>query len=125
MIGENYFHTGVTFTYGYAGNNKNGWSAKASFTDAGFCNDDVSLDRISTEGNLRTRYSVRDSNGVSGIRVAAKIMLNDLARMGIMVFPDFKMFFIDIEESLHASTEDINSLKEFAEEVGYEVILGK
>jgi hypothetical protein len=60
-----------------------GWSAKVDFLDDGFCNDDADAAQISTEGTLRTRYSVRDGNRVSGLRAAIDALLLDIKRLGI------------------------------------------
>lgn len=76
-------HIGLMMRYNYAGNGQYGWSAKTTFIDGGFASDDASENRVSTEGELRTRYYVTDSNGVSGARAAAQTLLNDLKRLGI------------------------------------------
>lgn len=126
MIGKNYFHSGITLKHGYAGNGENGWSASASFHDAGFCNDNPELGNIATEGFLSTRYSIRDSHNVSGILVSAKALLDDLTNMGITTSSDIgNVFYIDIEEGCFAPEHDMALLEDFAHEIGYRVILGK
>ena len=88
MIGSGYFHNHFTATYGYSGNNENGWSVSAKFIDAGFASDDVKSGHISTEGELHTRYMVRNADGISGIKVAVEVLLADLNRMGITAVYD-------------------------------------
>ena len=86
MIGD-YFYNHIQLTYGYAGNGTYGWSAKAVFLDAGFANDDPANDSISTEGELRTRYCIRDTEGKLGVRVATETLIRDLTTLGISPMP--------------------------------------
>jgi hypothetical protein len=124
MIGNKYFHTGITFTFGYAGNNQHGWRATAGFFDVGFANDDTDAYQVSTEGKLSTRYAVKDGVNVSGIQAAAQIMLEDLERFGIeSMSGDNKAFFIDVDNSTYVTDEDIDTLRAFGKEKGYIVIL--
>jgi hypothetical protein len=56
MIGKRYWSTGISLRY----SNDRGaaWSGSLDFFDDGFANDDLAADRISTQGQLRTRYFV-------------------------------------------------------------------
>jgi hypothetical protein len=83
MIGKDYYFTGINLQYGYAGGSKNGWSATLDFHDGGFANDNVAAGIVSTEGTIRTRYPLRDENGVSGVQVALQSILQDAGRLGI------------------------------------------
>lgn len=124
MIGSKYFHTGITFTFGYAGNSQHGWKATAGFFDSGFANDNSDAYEISTEGKLSTRYAVKDGSNVSGIRVAAQVILEDLERFGIESMAEgSKAFFIDVENSIYVTDEDIATLRAFGKEKGYIVVL--
>lgn len=83
MIGKDYYFVGINLQYGYSGGGKNGWSAILDFQDGGFANDNVATGIVSTEGSLRTRYALRDENGVSGVQVALESILRDASSLGI------------------------------------------
>lgn len=127
MIGS-YKHIGLWMRYGYAGNGQYGWSAKTTFIDAGFVSDDASQNMVSTEGELRTRYYVTDSNGVSGARVAAQTLLNGLNDWGIEFSPSAHILFVqngeDEEMGIDSPSyesipkQDLEELERFAAENG-------
>ena len=132
MIGNDYYFVGINLRYGYAGSNQNGWSAILDFTDAGFANDDVAGGIVSTEGTLTTRYSLRDSNGVSGAQVALESVLRDAAKLGIKKVSDlnrdrtmdvtlFISSTIDIPYE-QVPNEDLMLLKSLASKLGFNVI---
>lgn len=125
MIGS-HKHIGLWMRYNYAGGGQYGWSAKTTFIDAGFSSDDASQNRVSTEGELRTRYYVTDSNGVSGALVAAQTLLNDLKRLGIEPTPSGHILFVSNGEDQEMDYDspayedipkkDLEALELFAEE---------
>ena len=80
MIGEHYWSTGIVVRHGYAGSDRYGWSARASFFDDGFCNDDVASGTLSTEGELRTRYY---ADGEHGLTAAINAVKRDAERLGV------------------------------------------
>lgn len=59
------------------------WGASLDFLDDGFTNDKPDEAQVSTEGTLRTRYYVRDSEKTSGLSAAVDALLADAARLGI------------------------------------------
>lgn len=65
MIGSKYWSTGVIVTPC-----ADKWSAEVQFFDDGFCNGD------STEGSLRTRYTV-------GLSDALDLVIKDAQRLGV------------------------------------------
>lgn len=83
MIGNGFWSTGISVKFAYSGGGEYGWAAEANFFDAGFCNDDVPAGRISTEGTLRTRYPVRDTNHVAALAAAVDAVKVDAERMGV------------------------------------------
>lgn len=105
MIGNDYYFTGINLQYGYSGNNKYGWGAILDFQDSGFANDQVAAGIVSTEGSIRTRYALRDENGVSGAQVALESILNDAAKMGIKSFNEFRPE-IGIKVTIFVSVQD-------------------
>lgn len=71
MIGEKYWATGIVIQ-AHEAEGEVLWSAKASFFDDGFCDDD------STEGTLHSRYGVADLTRVLDVLIA------DAAKLGIV-----------------------------------------
>jgi hypothetical protein len=87
MIGSNFRYSTIRLTYGNAGNGEKGWAAHVKFHDAGFSNDDAATGAVSVEGELRTRYYVKDSKGVSGAEAALDAILTDLNALNIQEVP--------------------------------------
>jgi len=87
MIGERYWSTGIAVAYAYAGGGDMGWAAQIDYNDNGFCNDDADAGVISTEGILRTRYSVRDGAEKDALTAVIDVIRADAERLGIG-FPD-------------------------------------
>ena len=71
---------------------RSGWSATIDFYDDGFCDDDADAGRVSTEGQLRTRYAVHDGQTVSGLTAAIDALLADAERLGIQ-FHDRSLYY--------------------------------
>ena len=83
MIGKDYWATGITVNYGYSGSGAYGWGAEVKYFDAGFCSDDTDAGRVSTEGELRTRYYVRQGETADALTVAIDTIKADAERLGI------------------------------------------
>jgi hypothetical protein len=87
MIGSNFRYNVISLTYGNAGNGEKGWAAYVKFHDSGFSNDDAATGAVSVEGELRTRYYVKDSKGVTGAEAALDAILADLKALNIQEVP--------------------------------------
>ena len=134
MIGKNYYFVGLNLQYGYSGRGENGWSATLDFHDGGFANDNVAAGIVSTEGTLRTRYSLRDSNGVSGVQVALESILRDASSLGISkisaLHPEgmkaviFVSVFNERKAPLYADVpaSDLALIASLAKELDFEVV---
>jgi hypothetical protein len=85
MIGNGFWATGITVKYGYSGGGKYGWAAEVKFYDDGFCNDDVSAGKVSTQGELRTRYHVPDDDDTAALTAVIDAVKADAARLGIQL----------------------------------------
>jgi hypothetical protein len=83
MIGERYWSTGIMLAYGYAGHDQSGWTAKAEFFDDGFADNDPDNGAISTEGEIRSRYMVRDGKSADALTVVLDVVRADAQRLGI------------------------------------------
>ncbi|EIU51669.1 hypothetical protein MA6G0728R_5357 [Mycobacteroides abscessus 6G-0728-R] len=91
MIGRNYWATGITLRFATSVvNGVDGWSAAVEFYDDGFGGPDFTLNagRVSTEGELRTRYFVSDGDERVGAVAAAEAVKHDATRMGIKFVVD-------------------------------------
>ncbi|KAB1146846.1 hypothetical protein F7R91_14820 [Streptomyces luteolifulvus] len=91
--GGRYWSTGITVTWSSRAHTINGvphsgWSALLDFYDAGFVSDRAEHGEASTQGTLRTRYYIRDSENVSGLTVAVDNLITDAERLGI----DFRLW---------------------------------
>lgn len=134
MLGTGHFYNFVKLTYGYAGSGRSGWSAYVTFQDAGFCSGFTAGEDISTEGSLRTRYYVCDSdtNG-SGVRAAIEAILKDLDALGVKAQSHNVpvLLFVsnreDIERGKDAVPvedipgEDLKEISVIAKELGFDV----
>jgi hypothetical protein len=74
-----YWSVGIVLTW----RARAGWGGTVKYLDAGFADDDADTGAISTEGELRTRYHVRDGETRSGLSVVVDVLLADAARLGI------------------------------------------
>ena len=83
MIGNGYWSTGIIVEYVYSGMGQMGWTAKADFLDGGFCNDNPEAGIVSTEGEVRSRYAVRNGETAHGLAVAVDAVKADVERLGI------------------------------------------
>lgn len=83
MIGDTYWSTGITVRYGYAAQGRQGWAARLTYLDAGFCNDDPANGVISTEGALHTRYMVAEAEGADVLTAVIDALKADAERLGI------------------------------------------
>ena len=84
MIGKDYWSTGITVNYGYSGSGAYGWGAEVKYYfDAGLSSDDTDAGRVSTEGELRTRYYVRQGSEADALTVAIDVIKADAERLGI------------------------------------------
>ena len=84
MIGNGHWATGITVAWAYAGGGDYGWAAEVDYLDAGFCDDVPGTSHISTEGTLRTRYAVRDTeDGESSLASVLDVIKADAERLGI------------------------------------------
>ncbi len=81
MIGDDYWSSGITFTYRYP--SPQGWLASATFYDDGFGRSDADTGEISTTGVLATRYYVRDGHERDGLTAAIDAVKADAERLGI------------------------------------------
>ena len=79
MIGTNYWATGITVRH-----HEGKWSATVEYLDAGFADDNADAQRVSTEGNLHTRYFLRDGEHASALTVAIDVVKADAERLGIV-----------------------------------------
>lgn len=81
MIGNGYWATGISLRW----SNRHGgmWGATVNYYDDGFCSDDPDNSQISTEGELRTRYLVRDGSNADALTVVIDTIVADAARLGI------------------------------------------
>lgn len=79
-----YWSTGIIVRW----NPDRGWSATLPFFDDGFANDRTDSGRVSTEGELHTRYAVRDGSTANGLTVAVDTLLADAGRLGIELIGD-------------------------------------
>lgn len=79
-----YWATGIILRYGYAGNGQSGWGGTVTFLDNGFASDDADAGQISTQGELRTRYMVRDGQTHTALSVVIDTLIADAARLGIV-----------------------------------------
>jgi hypothetical protein len=133
MIGTGYFYTGISITYGYAGDKMYGWSLRLQFLDAGFANDDVTANKVSTEGVLSTRYVLRDENGFSGLEAGVKVIMEDARKMGIRTFAEQREdsfirseFYVCTEEEEESSAgipeEQLDIVRKLAQELNFEII---
>ncbi|MFC4006584.1 hypothetical protein ACFOY2_05085 [Nonomuraea purpurea] len=78
MIGSKYWSTGITVRY-----SNGAWGGTVEYLDDGFANDDAATRRISTEGELRTRYFVKDCEGADALTVVIDVLISDAERLGI------------------------------------------
>jgi hypothetical protein len=76
--GEGYWTTGITVR-----SDGGGWGASLRFLDDGFCDDDADAGQVSSEGELRTRYFVKNGSETSGLRAALDTLIGDAGRLGI------------------------------------------
>lgn len=83
MIGNGYWSTGITVNYNYSGQGAYGWGAEVKYLDAGFCSDDADAGIVSTEGELRTRYYVRQGSEADALTVVIDVIKADAERLGI------------------------------------------
>ncbi len=89
MISKNgtYWATGITVHWrehvSGDGAPTSAWGASLDFLDDGFTNDKPDEAQVSTEGTLRTRYYVRDSEKTSGLSAAVDALLADAARLSV------------------------------------------
>lgn len=71
----------------YAGSDNgiqhSGWGGTVDFRDDGFADDDPDTGRVSTEGTLKTRYTVRDGDLTTGLTAVIDTLIADAARLGI------------------------------------------
>ncbi|SHX96578.1 Uncharacterised protein [Mycobacteroides abscessus subsp. abscessus] len=90
MIGKRYWSTGVTlrFARGVCGG-ADGWAASLKFYDDGFAGDDRPSDgRVSTEGELRTRYFVTDQSMSAAAAAAIRAVKADATNLGVKFIVD-------------------------------------
>ena len=83
MIGERYWSTGVTVRHFTDGLGRPGWGASLTFHDGGFCSDDTDARAVATQGDLATRYFVRDGAALDGLTVALDVLTADAERLGV------------------------------------------
>jgi hypothetical protein len=85
MIGNGYWSTGIIVEYRYAGGGDYGWEAEATYLDDGWAGDDIpGTTHLSTEGTLKTRYAIRDTeDGASSLAAVIDVILADAERLGI------------------------------------------
>jgi hypothetical protein len=84
MIGDGWWATGIIVAWTYAGGGDYGWAATVNYLDGGFVDDVPGTSHISTEGQLRTRYAVRDTQDLaSSLPQVIDVILADAARLGI------------------------------------------
>lgn len=93
MIGNGYWSTGIIIDYRYAGGGDHGWAAKVEYLDDGFCDDDADVPRISTEGELRTRYAIRQGKTADALTVVIDTIKADAERLGVRWQPDSRVFY--------------------------------
>lgn len=86
---KGYWATGIVLRWreyagtGFDGVKRSGWGGTVDYHDDGFADDDPDTGRVSTEGTLKTRYSVHDGNAVQGLTVVIDTLIADAARLGI------------------------------------------
>jgi hypothetical protein len=83
-----WWSTGITIRYlpdaiERHGRSYDGWSATAKFYDSGFVSDDTDTGSISTQGELGTRYFIRDGETVDGLTAAIDVILADAKKIDI------------------------------------------
>lgn len=78
MIGNGYWATGMVLTY-----RRGDWQATVKFYDDGFCNDDVDLGKVSTVGEIGSRYFVRDGAHATALATVIDVVIADAERLGI------------------------------------------
>lgn len=86
-----YWSTGISVRYlGRAGSRDGvgygGWGASLRFLDDGFCSDEPASRKVSTEGEMHTRYAVRvdeDCDLATALDVAVSTLREDAERLGI------------------------------------------
>lgn len=86
-----YWATGITLTWhpdipaDYQGARTTGWSGKLDYFDDGWAGDDnPDRGRIATEGTLRTRYRVADSQQTA-LAAVIDTLIADAQRLGIQL----------------------------------------
>ncbi len=79
MIGDNYHGIGIIARYLEG----RGWATTVRFPDAGLCKDTTDAGRVSTEGELGSRYFVRDGDQMDGLTAAVDAVKADADRLGI------------------------------------------
>ncbi len=77
--GSGYWSTGITVHY----NEGRGWGGVVEFYDDGFVDDAADTGRIATQGELRTRYFVKDGDTVTGLSAVVDVLRVDAERLGI------------------------------------------
>lgn len=83
-----YWSTGITVTYSEFATRIDdvpypGWAASLDYCDDGFADDDPEAGLVSTQGQLHTRYPVRDAKTRSGLSVAVDALVADAKRLGV------------------------------------------
>lgn len=82
-----YWSTGVSLRWREItrdGVTRSAWGGSVDYLDDGFAgDDDADTGKVSTEGELRTRYLVTDGKVASGLRAVVDVLLADAARLGI------------------------------------------
>ncbi len=82
-----YWSTGISLRWREAtrdGVTRSSWGGSVDYLDDGFVGDDnPDAGKVSTEGELRTRYTVADGESVTGLRAVVDTLLADAARLGI------------------------------------------
>ncbi len=77
--GTGFWATGITVHYSEG----RGWGGAVEYYDDGFVDDAADTGRIATQGELRTRYFVKDGETVTGLSAVVDVLLADAERLGI------------------------------------------
>lgn len=82
-----YWSTGISLRWRETtrdGTTRSAWGGSVDYLDDGFVgDDDADTGKVSTEGELRTRYLVTDGKVASGLSAIVDVLLADAARLGI------------------------------------------
>lgn len=129
MIGKLVYNL-IQVTFVDVPNHDTGWVAKVAFHDAGFANDDASAGSISTEGELTTRYPVRNSSAGFGVRTAVDTIIRDLKALSVAPLPPVTLFITNNEDvelnrpwvtpGSSIPAEEIEEARKIATEYGFD-----